>query len=341
MKKYNIRLKRVNKLLIISLLISIVFTTSCVKKNDEKQIISFIFENPQAEGIINQSARTIIVTVPEGTDVTALVPIIQISKSATISPASGVAQNFTSPITYTVKAEDGTMSKYTVTVKSASQLFPDGGFENVGTTWIEKIRLGTTEKYWDFHQNYILSSLNLLHDLSGELGEAPLTAFRETVKKRSGNYAIKTVSNIMTVGGETIFLPGVAATITIDIAAAEDFIVTLGSDYSYRPSSLRGFMQYEPINNDSAAIEIRLTHYNEATNKHSVIGKGKKVFCEKIDSWTEFSVPINYTSEQTPNSIIIVFSASAAYDFTSFNTLMECKGQVGSTLYIDDVEFED
>ena len=64
---------------------------------------------------------SISATVPHGTDVTALVPTITVSAGATISPASGQAQDFSSPVTYTVTAEDGTTTAdYTVTVDVAA-----------------------------------------------------------------------------------------------------------------------------------------------------------------------------------------------------------------------------
>ncbi len=49
-------------------------------------------------------------------DLTALKPVIEVSAGATVSPASGEAQNFTSPVEYTVTAQDGTTKLYTVTV---------------------------------------------------------------------------------------------------------------------------------------------------------------------------------------------------------------------------------
>lgn len=59
----------------------------------------------------------IAVQVPNTTDVTALVPTITVSKSATVSPLSSVSQDFTNPFVYTVTAEDGVTTKqYTVTV---------------------------------------------------------------------------------------------------------------------------------------------------------------------------------------------------------------------------------
>ncbi len=54
-------------------------------------------------------------TVPYGTNVMALVPNIT-HTGASVSPNTGVAQNFTSPVIYTVTAADSTAQQYTVTV---------------------------------------------------------------------------------------------------------------------------------------------------------------------------------------------------------------------------------
>lgn len=85
----------------------------------ENSITSFIFDGltPPAGGVI--SGTTIAVDVANGTDVTALAPTIVISAEATVDPASGVAQDFSSPVTYTVTAEDGTAQAYIVTVTVA------------------------------------------------------------------------------------------------------------------------------------------------------------------------------------------------------------------------------
>ena len=59
--------------------------------------------------------QNITVTLPYGTSVTSLTPTI-VHTGSSVSPASGVAHNFTSPQTYTVTAADGTTKDYTVTV---------------------------------------------------------------------------------------------------------------------------------------------------------------------------------------------------------------------------------
>jgi ribosomal protein L13E/preprotein translocase subunit SecB len=86
--------------------------------SNAKAITGFSFANPAVAGSINEEAKTISVTVPYGTDRYGLVPSI-IHTGTTISPASGAAQNFSSPVQYTVSAENGTTAVYIVTVTVA------------------------------------------------------------------------------------------------------------------------------------------------------------------------------------------------------------------------------
>jgi hypothetical protein len=78
-------------------------------------ITAFSFAYPKAAGVVDRDTKTIAVTVPFGTDVTGLVPLISFEGS-TISPASGEAQNFTGPVIYTVTAANGDKAEWTVTV---------------------------------------------------------------------------------------------------------------------------------------------------------------------------------------------------------------------------------
>lgn len=96
-----------------------VVTVTVAPASSEKAITAFSFTNPQANGVINETNKTIAVNVPFGTDVTSLTPTITVSGFATVSPNSGVAQDFTSPVTYTVTAQDGTNQPYVVTVTPA------------------------------------------------------------------------------------------------------------------------------------------------------------------------------------------------------------------------------
>lgn len=84
------------------------------------------------EGEIDQSAGTITVKLPVGTNVTAVAPVVTVPAGAVVSPVSGEVVNLTSPLTYTVTL--GTESRnYTVTVifeRSISQQLWDKVAEN-------------------------------------------------------------------------------------------------------------------------------------------------------------------------------------------------------------------
>ena len=81
-------------------------------ESSEKQITDFTIDG--VAGVIDQTNHTISITLPEGTDVTALTPTVTISEHATVNPSG--AQNFTDAVIYTVTAEDGTTQGYIVTV---------------------------------------------------------------------------------------------------------------------------------------------------------------------------------------------------------------------------------
>lgn len=68
------------------------------------------------DGVIDQSAGTITVTLPAGTDVTAVAPVVTVTAGAVVSPVSGEVVNLTAPVVYTVTLGEDT-SSYTVTVK--------------------------------------------------------------------------------------------------------------------------------------------------------------------------------------------------------------------------------
>lgn len=76
------------------------------------EILEFVI----AGGSTQINGTAISVTMPYGTDVTNLTPTITVSENAAVVPGSGVPQNFTAPVSYTVTAEDGTTKTYTVTV---------------------------------------------------------------------------------------------------------------------------------------------------------------------------------------------------------------------------------
>jgi hypothetical protein len=88
--------------------------------NTETDIISFDIPELVSAATIDPALHTVVGTVPYGTDITALVPAIEVSPGATINPLSGASSDFSSPVIYTVTADDGiTLMDWTISITVA------------------------------------------------------------------------------------------------------------------------------------------------------------------------------------------------------------------------------
>ena len=67
-------------------------------------------------GAVNNTTNTITITMPRGTDVTKLTPVIATNGVKSLTPGSGETVDFTNSVTYTAAMEDGSTKTYTVTV---------------------------------------------------------------------------------------------------------------------------------------------------------------------------------------------------------------------------------
>src|SRR5690606_8502041 len=112
--------------------------------------------------------------------------------------------------------------------------------------------------------------------------------------------------------------------------------IKLGRAYSQRPESFIGWYQYDPLNGDSAEFSVKLTKYNSATQSSELVGSGSLRITDPASSYTQFTVNINYVSSETPDTIVLVVTSSAGYNLQD---LHNGAGQVGSTLYVDDIGF--
>ena len=67
-------------------------------------------------GVVNNTTNTITITMPRGTDVTKLAPVIATNGVKSLTPGSGETVDFTNSVTYTATMEDGSTKTYIVTV---------------------------------------------------------------------------------------------------------------------------------------------------------------------------------------------------------------------------------
>jgi eukaryotic-like serine/threonine-protein kinase len=127
--------------------------TPTVTKSSAKDITKFSFAalSPAVDATIDASTKAITATVPAGTDVTKLVPTITISDKATVSPATGVAQDFSKEVSYTVTAEDASTVVYKVNVtKEVPQAQNDMVFYGGDDKKVYALDAETGTKKWEF-----------------------------------------------------------------------------------------------------------------------------------------------------------------------------------------------
>ncbi|MEQ8323233.1 MAG: PCMD domain-containing protein [Vicingaceae bacterium] len=107
-----------------------------------------------------------------------------------------------------------------------------------------------------------------------------------------------------------------------------------GVPFDLRPLSFNGFFKYQPVNGDSANIIVLLTRFNNMTNKRDTVAFNQLPTYDLTNVYTEFKIDLNYnypSGNLDPDTIVVNFTSSKGAEFF--------KGEVGSTLYIDNCKF--
>ena len=91
-----------------------------VARIDESSALIVTFGLPGNPAVVDQSALTVTLTVPYGTNVTDLAPLFTLAPGATCDRVSGATYDFTQPVIFTVTSSDYTATKaYSVAVTHA------------------------------------------------------------------------------------------------------------------------------------------------------------------------------------------------------------------------------
>lgn len=162
---------------------------------------------------------------------------------------------------------------------------PNGGFEN-----------------WTSMGNYFNP------DLWGNLNDMTASANVFTCVKGTpgnpGSSYIKLVSkNISGMG----VVPGIAVSGSFDQTSMQPLN---GFPYSDRPESLTGKWQHMIFGSDQGYIDVVLTRWDEIYQIRIPVATAHKVLTGMAMSWTNFTIPLNYTDGGYPDSCMIVLSAS-------------------------------
>lgn len=85
-----------------------------------------------------------------------------------------------------------------------------------------------------------------------------------------------------------------------------------GEPFTSRPEAMEGWYQFHdtiPQTLDSGKCVVLLKKYNASLNRSDTIAYSS-IRLGPATSWSEFNVPLNYVSNDTPDSIVVVFMAS-------------------------------
>ena len=124
--------------------VTVVYTGTRLTGNESSEalITSFAIDSElvsEAPAIDNE-AGTITFKVLDSAESLVFTPTIEVSAGATVSPASGEEQDFSSAVTYTVTAEDGTVKTYTVSVAAKQNImafsFDEWDVAEVGSAFL-------------------------------------------------------------------------------------------------------------------------------------------------------------------------------------------------------------
>lgn len=119
-------------------------------------------------------------------------------------------------------------------------------------------------------------------------------------------------------------MPGVAVCGTINMTT---FKPQSGFAFASRPQKLTGSWQYMASGSDAGFVAVYLTKWNAGMMMRDTIAKATQSLSGMAMSWAAFNLTLNYMSSATPDSAMIIFSASGATPVAN------------SYLYVDNISF--
>lgn len=179
-----------------------------------------------------------------------------------------------------------------------------------------------------------LHSLNYLTTLpSSASGPGPQTT-DSTTDSYSGKYAALLTTKVFTVQGTPILIPGIVGTDSLDIPNAT---ILLGKGYTQRPTKFNGYYKYQPVGGDSGVVFVLLSKFNTVSGHRDTVAFARQIIKNAVSTYTFIDLPIDYRSSATPDSLTLIIASSGDINFVD---LMGSKGQEGSRLWIDEIQFD-
>lgn len=238
-------------------------------ESSEAKILSFVFDKEVAavdslvvgDVVINEESKTITFMVADTAKaeyLTALVPTIEVSDGATVTPASGVAQDFSNgkTVTYTVTAAGGNVAEYKASIVGKTAFYD---FEDWKTVEVKSEFDGSVQWTYQLPVAGAWSGADAALQLIPVMVptfDATQRSLLPTDEAYSGSKAAKVVT--LDTEGAPSFMPGVFPSVpkvTSGSLFLGDFEVDaqktlrstrFGVPYSAKPIVVRGYYKYIP-----------------------------------------------------------------------------------------------
>ncbi len=205
---------------------------------------------------------------------------------------------------------------------------PNGGME----LWDTITQGGVT---FEQIQGPFFSTLNELSAIAPPIGPGPTTTYKVS-DCHSGKWAAKLVSKNFVMIPTDVFIPGLIGSTTLLLTAGT---IKLGKPCAgCKPTRFTGWYKFEQVNGDSCAVALVATRWNNTLHKKDTIGFAKQVFTQPVSAYTEFDLTVDYpiTGEE-PDSLLVLCVSSGGFSVTN---LQGSIGQIGNTMFIDDLSIE-
>ncbi len=192
----------------------------------------------------------------------------------------------------------------------AQNQIPNGDFEDWSSDALN---------LYEFPSSGWWSTLNPLRTLGGPV----------SVTKDADAYAGNYSARLETFEYGTLLVPGILLSGTFNLLNSPDFF-TQGRPYTDKPAEFSGWYKYSPVQGDSAAIAVQVTKWNTTTLQRDTLAEAGIVITQAVPNWTQFILPLTYSSAEIPDTLVVVATSSAAGD--------QLIGEIGSTLWVDEFD---
>lgn len=341
-------------------------------ESSEAKILSFVFDQEVSaanavvleQPVVDETAKTIKFAVSADAtsdDLSKLMPTIEVSEKATVTPTSGAVQDFSNgkTVTYTVTAENGTKVTYTASVYGNVTSYDFENWSYDTSMYPEENQIYMANGWASC--NNAVALIKYMGAWSGitYTGEYPIrpsddaftgekAALLESVDIQGGNIFGQKAPKVT---AASIFLGSFNAMVAISDPMAT---TSFGIMYDKQPLKVTGYYKYTPgtefynANGElqegvtdkcaMSAVLYEVSSEDETLNGSNIYTSdkivAKAVFTsdKSVDTYTPFELNLEYAKAYDSSKkykFAIIFSASA--DGASYNAA------VGSKLLIDNV----